>query len=81
VIDNDMLRVLAHCTKTISEFSAYRWDPKAQEKGEDKPIKQFDHAMDALRYVCNGNRMLLQRLIVEMQKDRAIDLSRNLPSA
>lgn len=64
IIDNDMLRVLAHCTNTISEFSAYRWDPKAQERGEDKPVKQNDHAMDALRYVVNGTRLLWQRIIV-----------------
>lgn len=81
IIDNDMIRVLEHCTNTIAEFSAYRWDPKAQEKGEDKPIKQFDHAMDALRYVCNGNRMLLQRLVIEFMKDKAIDLGKNLPTA
>jgi PBSX family phage terminase large subunit len=65
IIDNDMLRILSHCEKTIAEFGAYRWDPKAQEKGEDKPIKQFDHAMDALRYVVMGTRMLWQRLIVD----------------
>lgn len=23
---------------------------KAAERGEDKPIKQYDHAMDAVRY-------------------------------
>lgn len=81
IIDNDMLRVLEHCTNTISEFSAYRWDPKAQERGEDKPIKQFDHAMDALRYVCNGNRMLLQRLVIEFMKEKVADLGKNLPTA
>ena len=27
------------------------WDEKAQEKGEDKPVKQNDHALDALRYL------------------------------
>lgn len=38
------------CTNTIAEFGAYRWDDKAAEHGEDKPIKQDDHAMDAVRY-------------------------------
>lgn len=65
IIENDMLRILAKCKHTIAEFSAYRWDPKAQEKGMDVPIKQFDHAMDALRYVVNGTRMIWQRMIVE----------------
>lgn len=65
IIDNDMIRVLKHCKNTIKEFSAYRWDPKAQERGEDKPIKQNDHAMDALRYVVNGTRLIWQRIIVQ----------------
>ena len=38
------------CVNTITEFGAYRWDEKAAEHGEDKPVKQDDHAMDAVRY-------------------------------
>ena len=40
------------CTSTIKEFGSYVWDKKAAEKGEDKPIKEHDHAMDAIRYFC-----------------------------
>lgn len=40
------------CKNTIKEFASYTWDDKATEKGEDKPIKQHDHAMDAVRYFC-----------------------------
>lgn len=40
------------CSNTIKEFSSYIWDSKACERGEDKPIKQHDHAMDAVRYFC-----------------------------
>lgn len=40
------------CENTILEFSSYIWDAKASERGEDKPIKQHDHAMDAIRYFC-----------------------------
>ena len=47
-------KILIHesCTNTIKEFNSYIWDAKACERGEDKPIKQHDHAMDALRYFC-----------------------------
>lgn len=38
------------CRDTIQEFSSYTWDPKAQARGEDKPIKENDHAMDRNRY-------------------------------
>lgn len=40
------------CKNTILEFNSYIWDVKASAKGEDKPIKQHDHAMDAVRYFC-----------------------------
>lgn len=43
---------LNKCKNTIKEFGSYIWDAKACERGEDKPIKQHDHAMDAVRYFC-----------------------------
>lgn len=42
----------SECKNTIMEFASYIWDIKAAERGEDKPIKQHDHAMDAVRYFC-----------------------------
>lgn len=39
-----------NCKDTIKEFGSYVWDAKAQERGEDKPIKENDHAMDRNRY-------------------------------
>lgn len=38
------------CKRTIDEFGVYVWDEKASERGEDKPVKENDHAMDAMRY-------------------------------
>ncbi len=43
---------LDECKETIKEFSNYIWDAKATNRGEDKPIKEHDHAMDAVRYFC-----------------------------
>ena len=40
------------CENLIKEFASYIWDAKAAEKGEDKPVKDHDHALDALRYFC-----------------------------
>lgn len=46
------LFVCSKCKQTIKEFFSYVWDEKAsQDRGEDKPVKKHDHAMDALRYV------------------------------
>ncbi len=35
------------------EMHGYLWDPKAKLRGEEKPLKERDHAMDALRYLCH----------------------------
>lgn len=46
--------VLIHksCTNLREQIQSYAWDPKAAERGEDKPVKRSDHAIDALRYAC-----------------------------
>lgn len=44
------VRISAACSETIREMGGYQWDEDAAEKGEDKPVKADDHAMDALRY-------------------------------
>ncbi len=41
------------CKETFKEYSSYTWDKKAAKRGEDKPVKQFDHHMDADRYFVN----------------------------
>ena len=38
------------CTNSIQEYSSYAWDPVAQLRGEDKPIKKNDHTCDCDRY-------------------------------
>lgn len=46
-------RLVIHesCKGLIDEIPGYSWDPKAAEKGEDKPIKVDDHSIDSgLRY-------------------------------
>lgn len=44
------LKICQKCINLIQEIEGYCWDPKAQARGEDKPIKINDHAVDALRY-------------------------------
>ncbi|WP_162985967.1 PBSX family phage terminase large subunit [Virgibacillus sp. Bac330] len=41
------------CKETFKEFGSYIWDEKAAERGEDKPVKQHDHHLDADRYFVN----------------------------
>ena len=42
------------CTGLLDEFGLYRWDDKAALLGVEKPVKENDHAMDALRYFVNS---------------------------
>jgi len=39
------------CENTKKEYETYSWDPNAQKRGEDKPLKQNDHCPDRDRYV------------------------------
>lgn len=39
------------CKGGLGEWQGYIWDPKAQERGEDSPVKRDDHNVDASRYV------------------------------
>ncbi|MDQ0412712.1 PBSX family phage terminase large subunit [Mesobacillus stamsii] len=41
------------CKETLREIHSYVWDEKAIARGEDKPVKQNDHQMDADRYFVN----------------------------
>lgn len=43
-------KISDRCPGLIKEIPGYAWDPKAAEKGEDKPIKVADHHIDAWRY-------------------------------
>jgi PBSX family phage terminase large subunit len=47
---DDILWICEDCEHTIEELGIYSWDSKAQERGEDKPLKENDHCCDALRY-------------------------------
>lgn len=46
----EMIVIHSSCENSIREFGLYSWDEKA--KGEDKVIKENDHAMDDIRYFC-----------------------------
>jgi phage terminase large subunit len=43
------LTVDPSCVNTISEFESYQY-PDGRRGNSDNPIKENDHAMDALRY-------------------------------
>jgi len=48
------LTIHKNCRNLCNELTGYAWDPNAQKRGEDKPLKQNDHGADALRYLTNS---------------------------
>ena len=50
-IANKNLVVRKSCKNLIEQIYGYAWDPKASDRGEDKPIKNLDHAVDSCRYL------------------------------
>lgn len=54
MVSEGQLTILNTCTNLIREIEGYCWDTKASAKGKDEPIKQNDHAIDALRYAVMG---------------------------
>jgi len=52
------LMIAPECQSTLREFSAYVWDTGAAGRGEDRPLKQNDHAMDMLRYALYTDRRM-----------------------
>ncbi len=58
LLQSGKLKICAGCVDSIREFGIYSWDERS---GEDKVVKEFDHAMDDIRYFCAtiaGKRLL-----------------------
>ena len=51
-LNQSLILFMEECVNTEKEFSSYVWDSKASDRGEDKPLKEKDHCMDAVRYFC-----------------------------
>ena len=56
------LRVNKSCVAFRKEIEGYVWDETAARRGEEKPVKERDHEMDATRYLVKtliGRRRLM----------------------
>lgn len=54
LIQQRVIKISTECTGLHEELSSYMWDTKASQHGEEKPVKEMDHAPDALRYYVNS---------------------------
>ena len=50
LLRGERLLFQAECVHTAVEFRSYVWDEKNAAQGVDKPVKEHDHCMDAVRY-------------------------------
>jgi hypothetical protein len=71
LIAADRFRVHDSCQGLIDEKVGYVWDPKAAERGEDKPMKVADHGPDAERYGVRGTRRWWRHWIAGPTADAA----------
>lgn len=51
MLNTHRLFISPHCPKAIESLRIYRWDDKAADRGETKPIKQDDDPADETRYM------------------------------
>ena len=49
-----LVKINKACTKILDEFGEYVWDDKGDS---DRPVKENDHAMDAMRYFVRTMRL------------------------
>jgi PBSX family phage terminase large subunit len=65
LITLDHYRIHKQCVQTVKGFAMYVWDEKAQERGDEKPIKKDDDAMDANRYGVYSQRRYMKHIFKE----------------
>lgn len=69
MLSDKKLLFMRNCAHTLEEFGIYSWDAKAAEQGEDKPIKESDHAMDAVRYFVKTMHLVKKQIGKEKRLD------------
>jgi PBSX family phage terminase large subunit len=50
LLNQGTFKICRKCRNMIAEFQSYVWDEKSIKSGVDKPKKENDHSLDALRY-------------------------------
>lgn len=64
LFNNDQFFIHERCKNSITQAQTYSWDIKAQQRGEDKPLKINDHCPDMWRGGLFGPRLNRRKVIV-----------------
>ena len=63
LINNNRFHIHTSCQNSINQAQTYSWDIKAQQRGEDKPLKINDHCPDMWRGGILGPRRSRKKII------------------
>jgi len=63
LINNNRFHIHQSCKNSITQAQTYSWDLKAQQRGEDKPLKVNDHCCDMWRGGIMGPRRSKRKII------------------
>jgi len=79
LLKQNKLFIHASCVNLISEFETYAYPEKRPDQNEqENPVKEHDHALDALRYALSTNRA--NDITPEQRARRYMESRRNLSS-
>lgn len=84
-LNQGTLKICKKAQNLIKEFTSYVWDEKSLRTGVDKPLKENDHALDALRYAIythffGRNDSGLSAYDIERNYMEAMGIKSNVPS-
>ena len=57
LFNNNKFHIHKSCKNSITQAQTYCWDTRAQQRGEDKPLKVDDHCPDMWRGGLFGSRL------------------------
>ena len=60
---NGTINIDPNCPNLLDEGASYVWDEKALQRGDEEPLKENDHAMDAMRYFVTGHIYQPNRIV------------------
>ena len=85
MLNNGQFKIASHCRHLIQEMQGYVWDSKAALKGIEKPLKERDHIVDALRYALfthffNKSSGSMTAHDIERNYREALGLGNDLPN-
>ena len=72
------LKICKKAKNLIDEFYSYVWDQKATERGIEKPKKQHDHCLDAVRYACYTHWGLKRTIKETTAEEKELDMYRRM---